>query len=473
MRALVSVHRWLGVAFCLVFAMWFLTGLVMHFVPFPALTEAERVAGLAAIDPAALQRSPQTVAAVRQFNDAARVRLFQRADGPVFIAYGAGRLLAVHADLSPAGVQSENLAMMLAVDYARRRGIANTAAVFFGLEDYDQWTVPNGLDPHRPLYRIALNDGAATELYISSTTGEVVRDTTRFERNWNYVGSVLHWIYPTVLRRNWSAWDNTVWTFSLAAVIAALTGAILGLSRLQYRRGHLATPFHGWQAWHHWLGLGCMIFTMTWIFSGWLSMDHGRLFSRAQLTPTEAAAIADVTAWKTYSRSEMSDTSRDVREIEWFAFAGGIYRRERYDLETQNLALTTGDTQPGRAFLEAADVSALGSKLAPACQSAVALTPADDYAAQSTMPGAPVYRVVCGEIWFHVDGANGSVLERLDKSRRVYRWLYQALHTLDFPALAMRPALRTSLIMLLCLMGACFSVTAVVIAWRRLRPPGL
>ena len=31
-------------AFCLLFAMWFATGIVMHFVPYPTLTEAERVA---------------------------------------------------------------------------------------------------------------------------------------------------------------------------------------------------------------------------------------------------------------------------------------------------------------------------------------------------------------------------------------------------------------------------------------------
>jgi uncharacterized iron-regulated membrane protein len=45
MRTLVLLHRWLGIAFCLLFAMWFATGMVMHFVPFPALTEAERVGG--------------------------------------------------------------------------------------------------------------------------------------------------------------------------------------------------------------------------------------------------------------------------------------------------------------------------------------------------------------------------------------------------------------------------------------------
>src|SRR5580700_1088153 len=38
-RALILLHRWLGVAFCLLFAMWFASGIVMHFVPLPARSE--------------------------------------------------------------------------------------------------------------------------------------------------------------------------------------------------------------------------------------------------------------------------------------------------------------------------------------------------------------------------------------------------------------------------------------------------
>jgi hypothetical protein len=34
LRALTLFHRWLGVAFCLLFATWFASGIVMHFVPF-------------------------------------------------------------------------------------------------------------------------------------------------------------------------------------------------------------------------------------------------------------------------------------------------------------------------------------------------------------------------------------------------------------------------------------------------------
>jgi hypothetical protein len=39
MRVLTTLHRWWGVAFCLLFAMWFASGIVMHVVPFPARSE--------------------------------------------------------------------------------------------------------------------------------------------------------------------------------------------------------------------------------------------------------------------------------------------------------------------------------------------------------------------------------------------------------------------------------------------------
>ena len=58
MHLLTLLHRWLGVLFCLLFAMWFATGIVMHFVPFPALTEVERIRGLAPVQPSKILRSP-------------------------------------------------------------------------------------------------------------------------------------------------------------------------------------------------------------------------------------------------------------------------------------------------------------------------------------------------------------------------------------------------------------------------------
>ena len=76
---------------------------------------------------------------------------------------------------------------------------------------------------------------------------------------------------------------------------------------------------------------------------------------------------------------------------------------------------------------------------------------------------------MCGGLWYHIDAASGAALEKLDPSRRAYRWFYSALHTLDFPALVAAPALRTLVIVALCVGGLAFSLTGVVIGWRRLR----
>ena len=218
--------------------------------------------------------------------DATRVRLIQRSDGPVYVVSGASGVRAVHgSDGADASVEFPDVALAIGQDHARRRGLDATHAAIFARADYDQWTVPNGFDRHRPLFRVALGDAAGTEVYVSSRTGEVVLDTTRSERGWNWVGSVLHWIYPTVLRSNWALWDRVVWYLSLLALIAALLGAVLGIVRIRRRGGLIGSPYRGWHALHHIIGLVSTVFVLTWIFSGWLSMDHGRLFSRGQLTP--------------------------------------------------------------------------------------------------------------------------------------------------------------------------------------------
>ncbi|MFZ2297247.1 MAG: PepSY domain-containing protein, partial [Aquabacterium sp.] len=42
-RWLFLIHRWLGIVACAFFAMWFISGVVMMYVGYPKLTEAERL----------------------------------------------------------------------------------------------------------------------------------------------------------------------------------------------------------------------------------------------------------------------------------------------------------------------------------------------------------------------------------------------------------------------------------------------
>src|SRR5262245_37760863 len=143
MRTLVVVHRWLGIVFCLLFAMWFATGIAMHFVPFPLLTEAERVAGLGPINFAAVAHGPGAAVAASKLNGVTRARLQQRPDGAVYVVSAASGVTAIYAsDLTGAGAASEQRALAIAVDHARNRGVAAGEAPNCSLAGYDQWTVP-------------------------------------------------------------------------------------------------------------------------------------------------------------------------------------------------------------------------------------------------------------------------------------------------------------------------------------------
>jgi hypothetical protein len=471
MGATVLLHRWLGIAFCLLFAMWFASGIVMHFVPFPSLTEAERFAGLAPVERGEAIMAVADAVAASGITDVTRVRLIQRSDGPVYVVSGPSHVRAVHAsDGADASVEFPDVALAIARAYADRRGLDAANATIVARADYDQWSVPNGFDRHRPLFRVALGDAAGTEIYVSSRTGEVVLYTTRRERGWNWAGSVLHWIYPTILRSNWALWDQVVSTLSLVALIAAALGAVLGIIRIRIRGGLISSPYRGWHALHHIIGLVSTVFVLTWISSGWLSMDHGRLFSRGQLTSAEAAVTNAAPDWHAAASLDQQPLSPSVREVEWFAFNGGVFRRDRTGLNSQTL---TNADEPARdrqiTFLDEQDVLSLTTRLAAGCGAASVVADNDDYPARSSVPGAPVYRSRCGDLWFDIDGADGSVLQRLDASRRAYRWFYSALHTLDFPVLMAHPILRDVLIVGLCALGLVFSVTGIVIGWRRLR----
>jgi len=470
--ALTLLHRWLGVAFCLLFAMWFATGIVMHFVPFPTLAETERFAGLAPIDLAGVKRGPAEAAALSDIGDVKRVRLVQRDDGPVYLVSGGSAVEALHgSDLADGTVRSASLALAIARDTARQRNLNGEDVTLAALAAYDQWTVSERFDPHRPLYRVALNDRLGTELYVSSTTGEVVLVTRLRERAWNYIGSIAHWIYPVALRSHPAGWTALLWWLSLLALIGASSGAVIGMLRIGFAGSRPVSRYSGWQAWHHWLGLCCMPFVLSWIFSGFLSMDSGQLFSTGKPTPAEQASITGAPVWNALLSDEIAYVSAPVREVEWFAFGGRIYRRERASVERQQLFVSgelADAIRPDRALLRRDEIAAAVGNLALGCEPPVIIGPNDDYAATSVVPGARVFRVVCGRDWYQIDGPTGALLEKLDPSRRAYHWFYAGLHTLDFPVLTARPALRAALIVILCVFGFAFSLTGVVIAGRRL-----
>ncbi|MDU2928515.1 MAG: PepSY domain-containing protein, partial [Bradyrhizobium sp.] len=123
-RALILTHRWLSILLGPLFMLWFATGIVMHFVPFPAQTEGERFAGLAPLDLAVPLHAPAEALASLGSQPARRMRLMQRVDGAVYVIATPGREVAIHADsLAAADVTDPDLALAIARAAAQRRGL--------------------------------------------------------------------------------------------------------------------------------------------------------------------------------------------------------------------------------------------------------------------------------------------------------------------------------------------------------------
>ncbi len=84
----------------------------------------------------------------------------------------------------------------------------------------------------------------------------------------------------------------------------------------------------------------------------------------------------------------------------------------------------------------------------------------------------PVYRVIADDkerTRYYIDPVSGALVQRVDLNRRWYRWLFGAIHRLDFAAwIRVRPVWDILLIALM-LGGIAVSATGVYMAIRRVR----
>ncbi len=479
-RSLFLVHRWFGVAMCTLFAMWFATGIIMMYVEYPELTEEERLATLPPLDFSRVTLSvDDAVGASKLDGRIATIALSPIGARPAYrLRSDAGAVAVVYAD---DGSRFAGHVPASAVAAAQHSGFAadGALATFDATVDVDQWTVSAVLDEHRPLHRVAIGDERGTVVYVSDTTGQIVRDTHRAERMWNWLGSTFHWIYPYQLRRHVALWTNVQIFLSLASIVSVATGAVIGVLRLRLRRpyrGRDASPYAGAAKWHHVLGLVALVFLATFTFSGLMSMTPWGLFDS---TSSEAEQVrrfmhgdeGDASAWTAIDPSALARGG--VKEVEWRRVGGlthAVVSRAAGDREV----LIAG--VPGSEALRKvrARVEAAAPALVPgaAIVGAALVTEYDDYyySRHNRHRPLPAYRVEFDDAeatWFYVDWSTGAVVLRYTTAARVQRWLYNGLHSLDFSLLTRRGLAWDATVILLCAVGFVFAATAVVVGWRR------
>ena len=516
-RHLYLWHRYLGIGLSLAFALWFATGVVMLYSQFPILTPAERLAGLPALDPARFSVTP--AAAVDTAGLSApprRIRMGVLLDRPIYWILPAGQpWLGVYADDGRA---------LTAVDattaerVARRHAPADVQPVLFGVvETIDQWTLTNSLNLHRPLYRFGLDDDDGTELYVSAKTGEMVMRTTRNERLWSWLGAIIHWGAPRILRERVGVWRQTMLWLSGAGIVLVSTGLVVGW--LRYRRSgyvlkgvdathRFVSPYVGVKRCHHWAGLAAGLVCLTWITSGFLYLNpgggrQGPLSTTTQMTPYSIGGVRASTsarpgqaeamrggpllaslwvdspaaAWERVPANVAARQGRLPKEVELRRFAGRPYYAFLFGaFESVTVA---ADDEGGAPFVRH-PTEALVARARQAVQgplTSAELIESYDAYYYSVGPGArrrlPVLRLTFDDPetrLMYVDPHTGSVARAYDTHAMVMSWAVFGLHCLDFPFLIRnRPAWDITVIGL-SLGGLVLSLSAVVLSWRRVSP---
>lgn len=463
-------HRWLGIGIGLLVLLWFGSGIVMMYVPYPELTEQERMAWLAPLDPALVRTDAGAAWQATTLPGTPDAVRLNTVDGrPAWHFQQDKRWHAVWADSGAPLVVDERLAASSA------RAVAPAAqAQAIDVIELDQWSF-GAVRVHQPLFRVTLDDAAGSMLYVSGRTGELVRDTTRSERAWNWAGSIIHWLYITPLRKNGEAWRQAVmWTSGVALLLAA-TGMVLGIQRLRVKRRYAQgrmSPYRGWQAWHHWLGLGVGALVITWLFSGWLSVGPFGFPSGGGITAQDRLAFAG----GAIDKDDLVDpvpllrAHPGVLELEWRRVGGALY--------------LSGLTRDGRRLFDAASGQPVERLPQDALlQAAQALRPGvrfqadlldgpDDYyyphhrearfpvlRTRFDLPQAPV---------FYIDPEQGRLAGYVDRDQRWNRWLFNALHQFDLAPLRTRPVWDV-IVVTLCVLGGVLTFSGVLLGWRRLR----
>jgi hypothetical protein len=497
-RTLILVHRWLGVALCALFLIWFPSGIGMMYWTFPTVEPGDRLERSPALDPATIVLSPIEAAeriGIRPAPTQTRLNTF---DGrPVYRFGGGARPRIVYADtgeeqVEASSVQRDRIA-------AAWTGQQSSVAWIEPVTSVDQWTVQAPLRTLRPMYRYSWPNGE--ELYIAGETGEVVQYTTRSMRRAAYVSAIPHWFYFTPLRERQSLWlEFTIWT-ALIGTVGAILGLVIGAWIYSPRRAYRyhgapsRLPYRGQKRWHAILGLVFGIAAVTWAFSGMMSLDpFPGVFERLQPPHADHRDLGRELSESLRGTVEMSDFAaahpRDVvaanpglgiRELEFASFDGEPHYAANFGRAGTRLLALDGTVidrfEPDRITAIVRGVAA-----DPAAVEARLIDRYDlyylDRRRERPLPVLLARLNDDQRTRFYIDPRTGRLVGTYSNRNWVGRWLYRGLHSLDFPWLYDNRPLWDIVVITFMLGGTGLSLTGAVLAWRvlgrtlaRIAPP--
>ena len=481
-RLLYLIHRWGGVVLAIFMVMWLISGLIIAYTSPLPLSHPQQLSRGTPLAPAENWLSAGDAARIGGIaaQDILKTRLVRAGALPLWLVEDSRhKFVALSAlDGSVQHITPEQ------AEAIGRQWLGGRHAVFDGTVSF---TASLRNYPHlAPYHRVAANDGAGTELLISAVTGEVLQDSTRWDRALYLAGNWLHFFRPIEsLGAPDTRRDVLMWS-GLAATIAALTGLVIGWLRWRpgwfggrtYSGGRTQPYRRFWLKWHFWSGLIGGTAAFLWTLSGYLNGNPSQIFSAAAATQAElnrfhGGGLPEVVlSWRPGQAAR--DLPGETVEAQWSHIGGE--------------AVLIAYNRSGEARVRAADgaiqsfsekaLTAAALRLVPGAREAK-LTKLDSYdnyyylyhfrdASERPLPILRADIADASGTSVYIDPQDGRIVLKLDNSRRVYRWLFSAVHRWDIGWLYARP-LWDAWLITVCLLGLVLSVSSAVLGWRRLR----
>jgi uncharacterized iron-regulated membrane protein len=518
-KLLIYSHRWLGIVLGAVFVAWCVSGIILMYYGVPHLTAGERLMRLPVLDLSNVRVSPEEAAAQLK-EPPRRLRISMHGDRPVY-RFNTGRVFGrwtlIYADTGePVDPLDRQRAMAWLKAYLPEQPALRYDAY---LERPDTYTRLPAMQTHFPLHRVALDDAAGTEYYVSERSGEAVMKSDRRTRLLGLFGYITHTFF---FFRQQSWWSALLQWVSWTGLAMCLTGAVVGVwrygvsPRFRHKGVRSHSPYTGWMKWHHYAGLIFGVLTITWMFSGLVSLDIIPGIRESRYSPQQVAegartvqgegALLDLdTLTAEALRAAATTVSRAFapKELELLQFGGEPYliayrpptvgtvdewsSRSGMDFITptpDGEHVLISPLRPDRTFARFDDATMM--RVARAAmpgvptRDAIWLDEYDDYYYKTvssfdlglprmakTLPVLRVRYDDAAQTWLYLTPAPGQIY-KVERQDRANRWGYYGLHGLDFAVLyRYRPLWDVVVVALLVGVGVS-SITSLVPACRRL-----
>ena len=493
-------HRWIGIVLGILVFVWFGSGIVLMYYPYPELTESRQLALLRAYEPPDDLIGPSR--AVQAYHtdlrerygtgpetadrDVVTVRLERSADRLVYRLFGDAPRRP--QPLALVDARTGSVLTPLGPEAAARvaRSVVGPAAPLARVEllpRSDHYFMGNEQRWAFPVYRVRFGDRAATAVYVAKNSGAVPAVVTRTTRLTTWLGTVPHWLYFMWLYYDHpGAWMWVNLVLPGVAVGLAITGIVLGVYQLfpRWRRGEWRmSGYHGMSLWHHVAGVVFGLLVLTWALSGLLEVLGVGNDPRAG----QAECVRGGSVHWAAIRTSDAQALRAVRRV-----APGTARPVAIDLVQL-------DGRPGYQLLLAdrrtywvdAETAAARSELPPDEVARVAGRVLDTrahvlrvervtaydayyYARHGREKHLPAWRVSFDDAdrsVLYLNTVSGAPVGFVDAETRSWRWWRDGLHDLDLPALINHRPWWDAVVLPLMIGGTISAITGVWLLVRR------